>query len=113
MVESGGGKYSVTDAQLGKVVSSLEGIYALPHCTDEETEVPSKGVTGPKWQAESEHLTLVSDHLAMLRIPHNESKRRALDGVAHWIEWWPANQWVTGSIPSQGTLGLQARSGPW
>ena len=27
----------------------------------------------------------------------------ALAGVAQWIECWPANQKVTGSIPSQGT----------
>ena len=27
----------------------------------------------------------------------------ALDGVAQWIECWPVNQRVTGSIPSQGT----------
>ena len=26
----------------------------------------------------------------------------ALAGVAQWIEHWPANQGVTGSIPSQG-----------
>ena len=29
--------------------------------------------------------------------------RSALAGVAQWIEHWPANQRVTGSIPSQGT----------
>ena len=27
----------------------------------------------------------------------------ALAGVAQWIERWPVNQRVTGSIPSQGT----------
>ena len=27
----------------------------------------------------------------------------ALAGVAQWIERWPANQEVVGSIPSQGT----------
>ena len=27
----------------------------------------------------------------------------ALAGVAQWIECWPANQRVAGSIPSQGT----------
>ena len=27
----------------------------------------------------------------------------ALAGVAQWIESWPVNQRVTGSIPSQGT----------
>ena len=27
----------------------------------------------------------------------------ALASVAQWIEYWPANQRVTGSIPSQGT----------
>ena len=29
--------------------------------------------------------------------------RFALAGVAQWIEGWPANQRVAGSIPSQGT----------
>ena len=40
-------------------------------------------------------------------------KRRdtALAGVAQWIEHWPANQKVTGSIPSQGTC-LGGRPGP-
>ena len=27
----------------------------------------------------------------------------ALAGVAQWIEHWPVNQRVTGSVPSQGT----------
>ena len=27
----------------------------------------------------------------------------ALAGVAQWIECWPVNQMVTGSIPSQGS----------
>ena len=35
----------------------------------------------------------------------------ALAGVAQWIECWPANQSVSGSIPSQGTL-LGCRPGP-
>ena len=29
--------------------------------------------------------------------------KRALVGMAHWIECWPVNQRVTSSIPSQGT----------
>ena len=29
--------------------------------------------------------------------------KRALAGVAQWIEFWPENQRVTSSIPSQGT----------
>ena len=34
-----------------------------------------------------------------------------LAGVAQWIEYWPANQRVTGLIPSPGhTPGLQASS---
>ena len=36
---------------------------------------------------------------------------RALAGVAHWIELWPENQRVTGSIPSRGTC-LGCRPGP-
>ena len=34
-----------------------------------------------------------------------------LAGVAQWIECRPANQWVAGSIPSQGTY-LGCGSGP-
>ena len=30
-------------------------------------------------------------------------RKPALAGVAQWIECWPVNQRVTGSIPSQGT----------
>ena len=33
----------------------------------------------------------------------------ALAGVAQWIECWPANQRVAGSMPSQGTC---MRCGP-
>ena len=34
-----------------------------------------------------------------------------LAGVAQWIECWPMNQWVTGSIPSLGHMpGLQSWS---
>ena len=33
-------------------------------------------------------------------------------GVAQWIEHWPANQRVAGSIPSQGTC-LGCGPGPW
>ena len=36
----------------------------------------------------------------------------ALAGVAYWIEHWPADWKVTGSIPSQGTC-LGCRPGPW
>ena len=39
-------------------------------------------------------------------------KDSALTGVAHWIEYWPVNQRITGSIPSQGTC-LGCRPGPW
>ena len=35
----------------------------------------------------------------------------ALVGEAQWIECWPANQRVIGSIPSQGTC-LGCRPGP-
>ena len=37
---------------------------------------------------------------------------QALAGVAQWIEHWPTNQKVTGSIPSQGTC-LGCGPGPW
>ena len=33
----------------------------------------------------------------------SEKKRKALAGMAQWIECWPANQRVIGSVPSQGT----------
>ena len=36
----------------------------------------------------------------------------ALAGVAQWMERWPANKKVAGSIPSQGTY-LDCRPGPW
>ena len=35
----------------------------------------------------------------------------ALAGVAQWIECWPVNQWVAGSVPSRGTC-LGCRQGP-
>ena len=37
--------------------------------------------------------------------------KAALAGVAQWIEHWPVNQRVAGSMPSQGTL-LGCRPGP-
>ena len=40
-----------------------------------------------------------------------EEKFGALAGVAQWIEHWPVNQRVAGSIPSQGTC-LGGGSGP-
>ena len=36
----------------------------------------------------------------------------ALAGVAQWIEHWPVNQRVMGSIPGQGTY-LGYGLGPW
>ena len=40
-----------------------------------------------------------------------ELKKSGLAGVAQWIELWPLNQKVTGSIPSVGHMpGLQAKS---
>ena len=46
-------------------------------------------------------------------VVHMENNRIiiTLAGVAQWIERWPANQSVAGSIPSQGTC-LGCRSGP-
>ena len=44
-------------------------------------------------------------------IPHLRKCFMALTGVAQWIECWPANQRVAGSIPSQDTC-LGYRSGP-
>ena len=35
----------------------------------------------------------------------------ALVGVAQWIEGWPVNQRVAGSIPSEGTC-LDSSPGP-
>ena len=41
-------------------------------------------------------------------------KYMSLAGVAQWIERWPGNQRVTGSIPSLGHMpGLWARSPVW
>ena len=42
----------------------------------------------------------------------NRCGEHTLAGVAQWIERWPANQCVAGSIPSQGTR-LACRPGPW
>ena len=47
--------------------------------------------------------------LYALCIPRIEPKDLA--GVAQWIERWPENQRVAGSIPSQGTC-LGCRPGP-
>ena len=41
----------------------------------------------------------------------SKNKLTALAGVAQWIECQPANQRVSGSIPSQGTC-LGCRPGP-
>ena len=46
----------------------------------------------------------------MERLPE-ENVILALAGVAQWIERWPANQRVAGSIPSQGTC-LDCGPGP-
>ena len=32
-----------------------------------------------------------------------KDKKTAMAGVAQWIECWPTNQRVAGSVPSQGT----------
>ena len=42
---------------------------------------------------------------------HIKNEERALAGMTQWIERGPANQMVTGSIPSQGTC-LGCRPGP-
>ena len=39
------------------------------------------------------------------------NEKLALAGVAQWIECWPVNQRVAGSIPSQGTC-LGCEPGP-
>ena len=41
-----------------------------------------------------------------------ELQDSALAGMAQWIERWPVNQRVTGSIPSQGPR-LGCGPGPW
>ena len=40
-----------------------------------------------------------------------KSEGEVLAGVAQWIECWPVNQSVAGSIPSQGTY-VGCRPGP-
>ena len=47
----------------------------------------------------------------ILKDSEYEGKYFALAGVAQWIECWPVNERVIGSIPSQGT-GLGCRPGP-
>ena len=41
-----------------------------------------------------------------------EKEKAAMAGVAQWIERWPVNRMVTGSIPSQDTY-LGFGPGPW
>ena len=48
---------------------------------------------------------IVNDTLVNIKVSFT------LAGVAQWIEHWPANQRVAGSIPSQGTC-LGCGSGP-
>ena len=47
----------------------------------------------------------------ILVIAHYLKKYSALAGVAQWNEYWPENQRVTSSIPSQGTC-LGCMPGP-
>ena len=47
-------------------------------------------------------LSEVKDNQELLEPPYRK-KQTALAGVAQWIEHRSANQWVTGSIPSQDT----------
>ena len=49
----------------------------------------------------SEHIIQTHTHICISNFLFKISS--ALAGVAQWIERWPANQRVTGSIPSQGT----------
>ena len=42
-------------------------------------------------------------HLGKQYIQLGKRKAYALSGVAQWIECWPGNQGVAGSIPGQGT----------
>ena len=50
---------------------------------------------------QKEEINIQPEQNEETRIQKNEE--RALAGVAQWIECWPANQSVTGLIPSQGT----------
>ena len=50
---------------------------------------------------QKEEINIQPEQNEETRIQKNEE--RALAGVAQWIECWPANQRVSGSIPSQGT----------
>ena len=56
----------------------------------------------PKAQITKEKI----DKLSFININmfvHQKTLLAALAGVAQWIECWPANRKVTGSIPGQGT----------
>ena len=44
-------------------------------------------------------------------VSFKSNKVGAVAGVAQWIECWPVNQSIAGSIPSQGA-GLGCRPGP-
>ena len=53
-----------------------------------------------------------SSQVARASCQLQELREIVLAGVAPWVEHWPANQKVAGSIPSQGTC-LGCWPGPW
>ena len=65
------------------------------------------------WNQYIPHLKSLTSH-PVLTVQLGETLKMppvTLAGVAQWIEHWPANQRVTGLIPSQGTC-LGCRPGP-
>ena len=61
---------------------------------------------------ETENLKRNQKEILDLKTAIIKMKNFALAGVAQWIECWPANRKVTGSIPGQGTC-LGCGPGPW
>ena len=54
---------------------------------------------------------ILSENMKCLKNTTSETIKLALAGVTQWIECWPENQRVTGSIPSQG-IRLSCGLGP-
>ena len=80
-------------------------------CEDEKSSSPFGKQPGSssKSYTQSYHMTNNSAPRCVPR--RNENRDSALACLAQWIECWPVNQRVAGSIPSQGTC-LGRRPGP-
>ena len=55
-------------------------------------------------------IVVLTFYYEVITDPHVIISNLALAGVAHWIECWPVNQRVPGSISGHGTCLVGARS---